>query len=168
MNAARLLYRTRQFWQALRSPPFSEDSKLIHSVLTPAQVELFGKMQASEQVSQLASIARPDSPGRNTPGFTGRRSAPRCRKEPDEITDLGEGCHRAGEGAVSRLRKALGGREGRRMAPGVRRFCPASGMGGRAGSRQRGLTFGGFINPAASRGWAGKVERPGVSRRSTP
>jgi hypothetical protein len=53
MNAARLLYRTRQFWQALRSPPFSEDSKLIHSVLAPAQVELFGKMQASEQAHSL-------------------------------------------------------------------------------------------------------------------
>jgi len=53
MNAARLLYRTRQFWQALKSPPALEDFELIQSILTPPQLGLFRQMQASEQAHSL-------------------------------------------------------------------------------------------------------------------
>jgi hypothetical protein len=53
MNAARLLYRTRQFWQALRSTPSFEDSELIQSILTGPQLDLFRQLQASEQAHSL-------------------------------------------------------------------------------------------------------------------
>jgi hypothetical protein len=53
MNAARLLYRTRQFWQALRSPPSVEDSERIQSILTEPQINLFRQMQPSEQTHSL-------------------------------------------------------------------------------------------------------------------
>jgi hypothetical protein len=53
MNAARLLYRTRQFWQALRSPLSFEDSEIVQTILTPLQVELFRQMQVSEQAHGL-------------------------------------------------------------------------------------------------------------------
>jgi hypothetical protein len=53
MNAARFLYRTRQFWQALRSPPSAVDSELIQSILTAPQLALFQGMQASERTHSL-------------------------------------------------------------------------------------------------------------------
>ena len=53
MNAARFLYRTRQFWQALKSPPALEDFELIQSILTPPQLGLFRQMQAREQAHSL-------------------------------------------------------------------------------------------------------------------
>jgi hypothetical protein len=53
MNADRLLYRTRQFWQALRSHPSTQDSEIIQSILSPLQLELFRQMQASEQAHSL-------------------------------------------------------------------------------------------------------------------
>lgn len=53
MNAARFLYRTRQFWQALRPPLSLEDSELVQSILTPPQMDLFRQMQAGEQAHSL-------------------------------------------------------------------------------------------------------------------
>lgn len=50
MRLADLLYRTRQFWLALRASALSdEDQALVDDVLTPAQRGLFARMQLSEQ-----------------------------------------------------------------------------------------------------------------------
>jgi len=49
MNTSRLLYRTRQFWQAISTRSPEEDLELISSILTQPQLVLFQQMQASEQ-----------------------------------------------------------------------------------------------------------------------
>jgi hypothetical protein len=53
MNAARLLYRTRQFWQALRPAPAHEDLKIARASLAPAQWTLFCRLQPGEQAHGL-------------------------------------------------------------------------------------------------------------------
>ena len=49
MNTSRLLYRTRQFWQAISTRPSREDLGLVSSILTPSQLAIFQQMVASEQ-----------------------------------------------------------------------------------------------------------------------
>lgn len=49
MNPARLLYRTRQFWQAVRPAPAGERLRLARSVLAPPQMALFRRMSPDEQ-----------------------------------------------------------------------------------------------------------------------
>jgi hypothetical protein len=50
MRFAGLLYRTRQFWLTVRASALSdEDQALVDDLLTPAQQELFARMQFSEQ-----------------------------------------------------------------------------------------------------------------------
>ena len=53
MSVARLLYRTSQFWQALRSVTTPQDLGLASSVLAPAQIELFKQMPGSDQAHSL-------------------------------------------------------------------------------------------------------------------
>ena len=53
MNTSRLLYRTRQFWQAISTRSSQVDLELISSILTPSQVSLFNQMQANEQAHSL-------------------------------------------------------------------------------------------------------------------
>ena len=53
MSLARLLYRTSQFWQALRSVTTPQDFRFASSVLTPAQLELFTQMPGSDQAHSL-------------------------------------------------------------------------------------------------------------------
>lgn len=53
MSVARLLYRTSQFWQALRSETTPQDLGLASSVLAPAQLELFKQMPGSDQAHSL-------------------------------------------------------------------------------------------------------------------
>jgi len=53
MILGRILYRTRQFWQALKSSPRPGDLELAQATLTPAQMELFRTMQPSEQAHSL-------------------------------------------------------------------------------------------------------------------
>jgi hypothetical protein len=53
MNTSRLIYRSRQFWQAIRSQSTQEDLDLVASVLSPEQLELFLQMQASEQAHSV-------------------------------------------------------------------------------------------------------------------
>ena len=53
MNTSRLLYRTRQFWQAIITRSSQVDLELITSILTPSQISLFNQMQASEQAHSL-------------------------------------------------------------------------------------------------------------------
>jgi hypothetical protein len=50
MNTSRLLYRTRQFWQAISTRSSQLDIELISSILNPAQLALFQQMQVSEQI----------------------------------------------------------------------------------------------------------------------
>lgn len=49
----RIRYRARQFWHALRAMPASEDLDLARQVLSPAQMDLFLKLQPNEQVHSL-------------------------------------------------------------------------------------------------------------------
>lgn len=53
MKLEHLAYRARQFREALRAAPASADLKLAQTYLTPAQMELFSRMQASEQAHSL-------------------------------------------------------------------------------------------------------------------
>ena len=49
----RIRYRARQLWHALRATPAPEDLDLARQVLSPAQMELFLKLQPNEQVHSL-------------------------------------------------------------------------------------------------------------------
>jgi hypothetical protein len=53
MNADRILYRTRQFWQALGSVPSCEDIALVSTLLAPPQQMIFQRMLRSEQAHSL-------------------------------------------------------------------------------------------------------------------
>jgi hypothetical protein len=53
MNAARLIYRTWQFWHTLRSSVPAEELALASTVLSPSQLALFQQMQVSEQAHSL-------------------------------------------------------------------------------------------------------------------
>lgn len=56
MNAGRILYRTRQFWQALGAALTPEDRALVRAVLTPAQMQLFDRLQPSEKAHSLRVV----------------------------------------------------------------------------------------------------------------
>ena len=53
MNTSRLIYRSRQFWQAIGTRISQEDLGLASSILSPPQLELFQQMQQSEQAHSL-------------------------------------------------------------------------------------------------------------------
>lgn len=55
MNASRLIYRTRQFWHALRTTSHLDYSLAIQ-YLTARQMELFQRMQLSEQAHSLKML----------------------------------------------------------------------------------------------------------------
>jgi hypothetical protein len=67
MNAARFIYRTRQFWQALNPTPAVEDLELVQSILTPAQLALFKRLQASEQAHSLRAWRALRAQGESNP-----------------------------------------------------------------------------------------------------
>ncbi len=50
MNASRLIYRSRQFWQTITARSSPDDMDLVSSVLSSSQFELFQLMQRSEQI----------------------------------------------------------------------------------------------------------------------
>jgi hypothetical protein len=54
----RILYRARQFWHALNTSPTSEDLALARSVLTPAQMSAFSRLQPSEQHHAIAVLRK--------------------------------------------------------------------------------------------------------------
>jgi len=56
MNASRFLYRSRQFWLAISTRSSQQDMELLTSILSPAQVELFQRMQKSEQIHSLVVL----------------------------------------------------------------------------------------------------------------
>lgn len=49
MKLGQITYRVGQFWKALRSSPDQADLKLAGAYLTPAQIDLFSRMQPAEQ-----------------------------------------------------------------------------------------------------------------------
>lgn len=53
MSNSRLVYRTRQFWQAISTDSSREDIELASTILTPSQFELFQQMHKSEQAHSL-------------------------------------------------------------------------------------------------------------------
>jgi hypothetical protein len=58
MNADRILYRTRQFWQAVGSKPSAEDMALVYALLTASQRTIFTQMQNSEQAHAVLVLRR--------------------------------------------------------------------------------------------------------------
>jgi hypothetical protein len=58
MNAARVFYRTRQFWLALWTHPAALDLTPARAVLTPALAALFARLQPSEQAHSLAVLRK--------------------------------------------------------------------------------------------------------------
>jgi len=53
MNTARMLYRTRQFWQVVGRRRTDSDLELAESVLTPAEYDLFQQMSRSDQAHSI-------------------------------------------------------------------------------------------------------------------
>lgn len=53
MNAARILYRTRQFWLSIRAEPAPEELETAYRYLKPEHREIFEKMQPGEQAHSL-------------------------------------------------------------------------------------------------------------------
>lgn len=58
MTVGRNYYRIRQFWDTLHAKTKPEDLKLVRDLLTPAQRELFTRMQANEQVHSISVMKR--------------------------------------------------------------------------------------------------------------
>jgi hypothetical protein len=67
MSAARILYRTRQFWHILRLVPSERDLDLVQSVLTPAQFSLFSRLQPGEQSHSIKVFTKLAGAGENNP-----------------------------------------------------------------------------------------------------
>jgi len=53
-----IAYRIRQFWQAVDGAPDPGDLALAHGILTPPQMELFQRLQLSEQAHSLQVCKR--------------------------------------------------------------------------------------------------------------
>jgi predicted hydrolase (HD superfamily) len=53
MSNSRLVYRSRQFWQAISTGSSREDMDLASMILTTSQFELFQQMHRSEQAHSL-------------------------------------------------------------------------------------------------------------------
>lgn len=63
----RILYRVRQFWHALNASPTTEDLELARSVLTPAQMTAFSRLQSSEQYHAVAVLRKIRADGDSHP-----------------------------------------------------------------------------------------------------
>jgi hypothetical protein len=59
----RLWYRANQFWDALLAAPASDDLEQARSILSPAESELFGRLQPSEQAHALQVFKQVRSSG---------------------------------------------------------------------------------------------------------
>lgn len=53
MRPGQIAYRVGQFWEALGAGPDQADLKLAQTYLNPAQMELFARMQPSEQAHSM-------------------------------------------------------------------------------------------------------------------
>ena len=67
MNASRIFYRTRQFWQALGANLSPEDLDLVREVLAPSQRRLFEQLQMSEKVHSMKVLRALLDQGENHP-----------------------------------------------------------------------------------------------------
>jgi HD domain len=67
MSAARILYRTRQFWQILRLAPSKHELDRVRSVLNPALLDLFFRMQPGEQSHSLQVYSKLVEAGESDP-----------------------------------------------------------------------------------------------------
>ena len=70
MNASRIFYRTRQFWQALGANLSPEDLDLVREVLAPSQRRLFEKLQVSEKVHSMKVLRALLDQGENHPDLS--------------------------------------------------------------------------------------------------
>jgi hypothetical protein len=61
------MYRVRQVWVAVRGQPRPQDLELARSVLSPAQMALFLRMQPGEQLHSLAVLRRLEAQGMRQP-----------------------------------------------------------------------------------------------------
>lgn len=67
MNTSRILYRTRQFWQALGATLSPEDLDLVREVLAPSQRRLFERLQMSEKAHSIKVLRALLNQGENHP-----------------------------------------------------------------------------------------------------
>jgi hypothetical protein len=67
MSAARILYRTRQFWHILRLAPSERDLDGVQSVLSPAQFEFIFPPSTRRTVSQYKGIQKLAGAGESNP-----------------------------------------------------------------------------------------------------
>ena len=56
MNASRIVYRSRQFLDALFSAPMADDLGMVSNLLDPAQMTLFRQMHRSEQAHSIRVV----------------------------------------------------------------------------------------------------------------
>jgi hypothetical protein len=63
----RILYRSRQFWQALSASPALEELALARTVLSPTLMSIFNQMHPSEQVHSLHIARRLIDQGETNP-----------------------------------------------------------------------------------------------------
>ena len=70
MNASRIFYRTRQFWQALGANLSPEDLDLVREVLAPSQRRLFEKLQVSEKAHSMKVLRALLDQGENHPDLS--------------------------------------------------------------------------------------------------
>jgi putative nucleotidyltransferase with HDIG domain len=70
MKISQALYRTRQFWLAWRAQSLTEaDSAPAHSILTADQLEMFLRLQPSEQIHALRVLQTIQAQGENDPNL---------------------------------------------------------------------------------------------------
>ena len=68
MKISQAIYRTRQFWLAWRAPSLTfEELAPAHSVLTVKQMQLFTRLQPSEQIHALRVLQCVQQQGENDP-----------------------------------------------------------------------------------------------------
>jgi hypothetical protein len=67
MSAARIFYRTRQFWHGLRLTPTASEIDRARSALNAAQFDLFIRLQPGEQSHSLAVFTKLSVAGEDNP-----------------------------------------------------------------------------------------------------
>lgn len=56
MKMKRIIYRSRQFWQAILSEPDAKGIQMAQEILSPSQMKIFIQMQPCEQAHSLAVL----------------------------------------------------------------------------------------------------------------
>lgn len=84
----RLLYRVRQFWQALDAQPDPDQLRKANALLTPAQLTLFVGMQPSEQAHALKVLYKLLDQGENHPDLLAAALLHDCGKQRSPLNPL--------------------------------------------------------------------------------